>query len=219
MIDNISEGLNSTKLDLSPKVASKKGSFPKNTAPKQSAPKAVSSDLSLSEEYTIDPLTGEKYLKPKGDDISLGQRNAKIPTINRDGYIVIWPVTRPNEIQSLISQGWEFVNPETPGCEKAATKVYAGTDKQGSPLYHRALQMPVEDYQRLMSARDRENDRREFEMIYNPGQRLDKDFYFSKEHKRAYFNNSSEDTGPSRAPVKSSGMDLNMASEFDRAMR
>lgn len=213
MIDKISAKINSSTDDLSPKAA-KKSNFPKT-----SAPEAESSDLSPSEEYTIDPITGEKYLKPVGDAIYLGQRNAKIPTIQRPGYIIIWPVTRPNEIQSLISQGWQFVDPQTPGCEKAATKVYAGTDKQGAALYHRALQMPVEDYQRLMDAKDRENDRREFEMIYNPGQRLDKDFYFSKEHKRAYFNNSTEDTGPSRLPVKSSGMDSDMAAEFDRAMR
>jgi hypothetical protein len=204
--------------DLAKKPAAKGAA--KKSAPK-TAVKPASTDLSpkKSNEFTIDPITGEKYLKPKGDSVSLGQRAFKIPSIRREGYIIIWPVTRPNEIQSLLDQGWDFVDPSTPGCEKAATKVYAGTDKQGNPLYHRALQMGLESYQNLMNARDRENDRREFEMIYNPGQKLDKDFYFSKEHKRAYHNYSTEDTGPARKPVMSSGMDNSMAHGFNNAMR
>lgn len=137
-------------------------------------------------DYTVDPLTGKKYLKPKGDSTFLGQRSMRIPTINRPGYVIIWAVTRGNEIGNLISQGWDFVDPATPGCEEALKTPHGGVDQMLKPIVHRAMQMPIEKYNRMMAARANELNEREQSQIYNVKSTVNaadqKGFYVGKEN-------------------------------------
>lgn len=222
-LDNDLEASNTASQGADLKKPSNKAT-PKKSAPKKiTVSKTVSPDLSAPknpdlDEYTTDPVTGVKYLKPKGDSVSLGQRNFRIPTIRREGYEIIWGVTRGNELGNLVLQGWDFVDPKTPGCEEAAKTPYAGTDQTSKALFHRALQMPKEKYDAMMIARGKANDQREQDIIYNVKAGVNpadqKGFYVSKDNKmgveREHGNGSF---------INSSGMSSGTNNGFSNAMR
>jgi len=162
-VDSISEPSNES---FSVKAPSSKKGAPKKTTPK------VPSDLAptdlVSEEFTIDPITGEKYRVSTGNQSYLGKRNFRIPTINRPGFVTMWAVNRGNEIQNRLDEGWRFVDPNTLDCDAAVQMPHAGYNPRGDKMVHRAMQMPIEKYKELMAARDRANDQREQDIIFNP---------------------------------------------------
>lgn len=170
-------------------------------------------------EYTVDPITGQKYLRPKGDNISLGQRNFRIPTINRPGYVTVWPVTRGNEIGNHIAQGWDFADPSTPHNEEAAKTPYAGTDQTMKPITHRAMQMPKEKYDKMMAARSRANTQKEQSFIYNVKSAVNPadqgEFYVSKDNRMG----RDKEHGFIDNAINSSGMSSSQDVGFDKAMR
>lgn len=159
-----------------------------------------------SDEYTVDPVTGEKYLKPKGETEYMGQRALKLPYLKRDGFEIIWAITRGNELQNLIKEGWDFVDPQTPGLEQATPR-HGGTDKEGKALWHRAMQMPKSRYDEMMANRYKKNTEKEEEIIFNPAMGAGKDFYLGKDHKAPTYTRNS------------GGMDPEMAKAYNNAMR
>lgn len=157
-------------------------------------------------EYTIDPITGEKYLKPKGETEYVGQRALKLPALHREGFEIIWPLTRGNELQNLVKEGWDFVDPKTPGLEQATPR-YAGTDKEGKALWHRAMQMPKSRYDEMTARKVKANADKENEIIFNPAVGAGKDFYLGKDHKAPTYTRNS------------GGMDPLMANAYNNSMR
>jgi hypothetical protein len=168
---------------------------------------SIKQDLPDDNEYTIDPITGEKYLLPKGDSVFIGQRAFRLPPIVREGFEVIWEVNRGNNIQERISEGWRHVDPETPGCENAAKRPYAGKSDIGKSLHHVAMQMPKSRYDEMMRARSQANTDKENEIIFNPSMGQGKDFYIAKEHKAPFVT------------TNAGGMDPAMAAAYNKAMR
>ncbi len=180
----------------------------KESTPEVSVPKQQQQKTELaSDEYTIDPHTGQKYLKPKGDSHLIRDNNMRIPQINRPGYEVIWPIDRDQtSIPNLIKKGWEFVDPNTPGCENAIQQIYAGQRPDGSPMFHKAMQMPKEKYLEMQVMEGNELDKKESDTIFNPAIGDDK-LYLPREFRRPNVTRNNRD------------MDIGMAAAFDKAMR
>lgn len=161
---------------------------------------------SSNDEYTIDPISGEKYLKPKGESEYMGQRAWKLPPLRRDGFEIIWAITRGNELQNLVIEGWDFVDPNTPGLEQATPR-HGGTDKEGKALWHRAMQMPKSRYDEMMARKVKANKDKENEIIFNPAMGAGKDFYLGKDHKAPTYTRNA------------GGMDPSMADAYNNSMR
>ncbi len=202
------KGIKKTEIsidNINPTSSLEDNSFTSSPKEPDISPTAKAESIDSSE-YTIDPITKKKYFKPKGDDIYLGQKAFRIPTIRREGYIIIWPVDRGNEIQNLLYKNWEFVDPATPGCEKAASAPYGGSDKEGKPIFHRAMQMEVGKYNEMMRRESEANTAKENEIIFDPSRSSGKDFYAAKEHRAPTVTNNSN-------------MDPMMAAAYTKAMR
>lgn len=166
-----------------------------------------------SNEYTIDPITGKKYLKPKGFSDVIQYQSSNIPQIVIPGFKICAPTTENEiEIQRMIDMGWEFVQPSEPGCEDAARLVYAGSRKDNSPFFHRLLKMPEEKWNELENRRQNELTQKEQDIIYNVAQG-DPDMYVPKEF-RAPVNTRNQGVR-----MDSSGMDNSMANAYKNAMR
>lgn len=185
-----------------------------NVSELSSAVNNSNSELS-QEEYTIDPITGQKYAKPRGESEYIGRRSWKLPPLIREGFQIIWEVNKGNRIQLRIADGWEFVDPKTPGCEDAGQLPSAGHDERGNALHHRAMQMPEAKYLEMMARRNRANTEKENATIFNPALGNGKDFYIIKKDHGSYYNYSSNPT----AGKINQGMDNEMAAAYRNAMR
>lgn len=199
-------------------------SIPLDIDSKQSKSSKKSDLASKKEEadsdYTVDPITGEKYLKPKGDIRISGKKAMRLPPIHRDGYVILWAVSRKNDLQNLIEDGWEFVDPKTPGCENAAKIPFAGISSDGVKTYHRAMQMPLDRYNELMAARNKENDEKEYNIMINPAAKEGADFTHKVQgFKHRTYSSNSEDMNDERPIYNTSGMSHDMKLGYENAMR
>ncbi len=169
-----------------------------------------------SNEYTIDPHTGEKYLKPKGTSDVISYQSFNIPQIRREGYVIIAPTDeKKEEIQKLINQGYEFVDKNTPGCEEIERVVHAGNRKDGSPFFHKFLQMPEAKFRELEGRRQAELTKREDETIYNPTAG-DSNMYIGKEFRAPTV---SRNNMPMSGGEMARDMDIGMSNAYKNAMR
>jgi hypothetical protein len=191
-------------------------SFADNEKPKKSAsvkksPEiAAKVELESNDEYTVDPHTGQKYLKPKGTSDVIHYQSFNIPQIKREGYVIIAPIDEKiNTIPDLIKQGWEFVDPNTPGCEEAIKAVYAGTRLDGSPMFHKLMQMPESKFKEMEDRKQAALTQKEQDTIYNPTGG-DQNMYIGKEFRAPTISRNN-------TPIRD--MDMGMSEALSRAMR
>lgn len=140
------------------------------------APKAKIDEVN-DPEYTTSPDGKYKFLKPKSVNHAdlLEETSTNIPYFTRPGYIIVWPHdAKPSYIPSYIARGYEFVDPNTPGCENAIQQPLAGILKvDGSPARHYAMQISEEKFKEMKRIEQRKRDDFEAELKLKPSEKSD----------------------------------------------
>lgn len=207
-LDNNSSQENSAS-DIAFDVLTPDAELEKKSADVKEAPEVKISEKN-TDEYTVDPFTGKKYLKPKGDAILTYESRGRIPQINIPGYVVIWPVNETDTtFYDLVQQGWDFLHPSTPGAEEAREVPTGSRRKDGVAIVHKPMIRSIEKHRAWEASREKIRQQKENDTIYNPGATLADNGqargYTAREH---------------RAPrITNRDMDLGMAQAFEKAMR
>lgn len=169
-------------------------------------------ESSDNDEYTIDPITGAKYLKPKGDSYLSFEVKGIIPELEKEGYVFCWPVNYNDAVfHGMVAQGWEYAYPENTGCKDAKPIALTSSRKDGKQLFHVPMFIPMAKYVALNEKQEQLRQQKENDTIFNPGATLENSKYV-----KAYT------TTDHRAPEisrQNREMDIDMAQKFDKAMR
>ncbi len=122
--------------------------------------------------FTMSPDGKYKIPKPKKHATLLTNTPSRIPYITGDinkEYEFYWVTDRePNSIPLAIQQGWEFVDPNTAGCENAKEPVYAGVRADGTAYFHYALWMPKGKFAEIQQLKQSAIDDKEQEILQRP---------------------------------------------------
>lgn len=108
-----------------------------------------------NEEYTVSPDGKYKFLKvkPKSHGVILQDDTTRIPYFERPGYQICWFTDeKPHDLDLQRRKGYEFVDRD---CEEAQGRelvVHAGYRLDGSPYHHYAMQMPIEAFNAMKAA-------------------------------------------------------------------
>ena len=146
-------------------------------------------EVNNDKEYTISPDGKYKILKPKPNKHAefLEKSPSRIPYITgplTKEYEFFWATDRePNSIPAAISQGWEFVDPSSEGCESAKEPVYAGVRPDGSAYFHYAMWMRKEKHAEIQSTRQDAITRKEQEILRKPSAEANSGIYATEQMK------------------------------------
>lgn len=123
-------------------------------------------------DYTTSPDGKYRFLKPKSVNHAdlLEERNTNIPYFQRPGYVIVWPHdAKPAYISSYIARGYEFVDPNTPGCENAIQQPLAGILRvDGTPARHYAMQISEEKFKEMKRIEQKVRDDHEASLKIKP---------------------------------------------------
>ncbi len=142
--------------------------------PEASAAPTKTSPIKKAEEqeYTTSPDGKYKFLKPKSETHSdfLEETGTNIPYFTREGYVIVWPHdAKSATIPNMVRVGYEFVDPNTPGCENAHERPLARMMKDdGTPARHYAMQMSEGKFKEMKIREQDEIAAREHDLKLKP---------------------------------------------------
>lgn len=202
--DSVSNNFNAIARDI-----------PKDTESSVKSQKISSGNSESSEsndEYTIDPITGAKYLKPKGDSYLSFEVKGIIPDLEKEGYVFCWPVNYNDAVfQGMVDQGWEYAYPDNTGCKDAKPIALTSSRKDGKQLFHVPMFIPMAKYVALNEKQEQLRQQKENDTIFNPAATLE-----SNKYVKAY---TASDHRAPEISRQNREMDIDMARSFDKAMR